>query len=41
MPPDLADGVDDVLAHLLRERLQLLVGERMEILWAVDLIEEA
>ena len=37
---DLADRVDDVLAHLLRDLLQLLVGERVEVLGAVDRFQE-
>ena len=31
---DLADGVDDVLAHLLRDLLQLLVVEAVQVLRA-------
>ena len=36
MAADLTDGVDDVLAHLLRDLLQLLVGEVVEVLGLVD-----
>src|SRR5436853_624037 len=38
---DLADGVDDVLAHLLRDAGELLLGEAVEILRAVDRVQEA
>ncbi len=34
VPADLADGVDDVLAHLLGELVQLLLGERVQVLRA-------
>ncbi len=37
---DLAHRVDDVLAHLLGERLELLVAEPMEVGGAVDACEE-
>ena len=40
VPADLADRVDDQLADLLRERLQLLVREPLEIVGAVDRVEE-
>ena len=33
---DLADGVDDVLAHLLGDRLKLLVAEPVQVLGLVD-----
>ena len=33
---DLPDRVDDVLAHLLRDLLQLLVGEAVQVLGTVD-----
>jgi hypothetical protein len=32
MAADLTDGVDDVLAHLLSDLLELLVGETVEVL---------
>ena len=38
---DLADRVDDQLAHLLGDLLQLVVVEPLEVLGAVDLVEEA
>jgi hypothetical protein len=38
---DLADRVDDQLAHLLRELLQLLVGEPGEITRAIDVHQQA
>jgi hypothetical protein len=41
MTADLADGVDDVLADLLGELDELLLGEAMEVGWTVDLREEA
>ena len=31
MAADLADRVDDVLAHLLRDRLELFVAETVEV----------
>jgi hypothetical protein len=36
MPADLADGVDDVLPHLLRDGFELLFAQAMEVLWPVD-----
>jgi hypothetical protein len=36
---DLADGVDDVFAQLLRDCLKLLVGETVEVLRFVDLLK--
>ncbi len=36
VPADLADRVDDVLAHLLRELRELLLGELVQVLGAVD-----
>ena len=41
VPADLADRVDDVLAHLLRDALELLLGERVQVLRAVDAVEQA
>ena len=38
---DLPDRVDDVLAHLLRELRELLLGERVQVLGSVDLLEQA
>uniref|UniRef100_A0A6J6A146 Unannotated protein n=1 Tax=freshwater metagenome TaxID=449393 RepID=A0A6J6A146_9ZZZZ len=38
VPPDLTDGVDDVLAHLLRHLLKLCVIETVEVLRAVDCV---
>jgi hypothetical protein len=32
VPADLADGVDDVLANLLSDLLELLVGQAVEVL---------
>jgi hypothetical protein len=40
VPADLADGVDDVLADLLRDGLQLIVVEPMEIPRPVDPLQE-
>ena len=37
---DLPDRVDDVLAHLLRDRLQLLVAEAVQVLGLVDPLQE-
>ena len=37
---DLADGVDDVLADLLGDLLQLVLGERPEVVGSVDAIQE-
>ena len=34
--PDLADHVDDQLAHLLRDLRQLLVGERVQVRGPLD-----
>jgi hypothetical protein len=36
---DLTDRVDDVLANLLRDELELVVAEAMQILWLVDAVE--
>ena len=36
VPPDLPHRVDDVLAHLLRYGLELLVAETVEVLGLVD-----
>ena len=36
VPADLADRVDDVLAHLLRELGELLLGELVQVLGTVD-----
>jgi hypothetical protein len=41
VPADLADGVDDVLADLLRKRLKLLVVERAQVGGAVYTVEDA
>ena len=41
VPADLADRVDDQLAHLLRDLSQLLVGTAREIGGAVDLLKKA
>jgi len=38
---DLADGVDDVLAHLLGDLHELLLGELVQVLGTVDLLEQA
>ncbi len=38
--PDLPHGRDDVLAHLLGYLLQLLVGQAVQVLGAVDAVEE-
>jgi hypothetical protein len=40
MAADLADGVDDVLADLLRNLSELLVGQGVEILGTVDAVEQ-
>ena len=37
---DLADRVDDVLAHLLRELLELVLVELLEVVRAVDAVEQ-
>jgi hypothetical protein len=41
VPADLADRVDDVLAHLLGHLDELVLGEVVEVLRAVDAIEDA
>ena len=41
VPADLADRVDDVLAHLLRDLLQLVVAESRAGPGAVDAVEDA
>ncbi len=41
VPADLADGVDDVLAHLLGELRELLLGEPVQVLGTVDVLEQA
>ena len=41
VPADLADRVDDVLAHLLGDLHELVVGEVVEVLGAVDAVEDA
>ena len=41
VPADLPDGVDDVLAHLLRELRQLLLGELAQVLGTVDVLQQA
>ena len=41
VPADLADRVDDVLADLLGDLRELLLGEVVEVLRAVDAVEEA
>ena len=38
---DLADGVDQQLADLLGDLRQLVLGEAVEVLRAVDAVEEA
>ncbi|CAB4948877.1 unannotated protein [freshwater metagenome] len=38
---DLTDGVDDVLAHLLSDLLQLLLGEPVEVLRAIDAVQQS
>ena len=37
---DLADGVDQQLAHLLRDLLQLVLAEAVQVLGAVDAVED-
>jgi hypothetical protein len=37
---DLTDGVDDVLAHLLSDLLQLIVAELVEVIGAVDPVKK-
>ena len=39
--PDLADRVDDQLTHLLRDPLELVVREPVQVLRLFDLLEEA
>ena len=41
VPADLADRVDDVLAHLLGDLDELVLAELVEVLGAVDAIEDA
>ena len=41
VPADLADRVDDVLAHLLGDLRELVLGEAVEVLRAVDAVEDA
>ena len=41
VPADLADRVDDVLAHLLGELRELLLGEPVQVLGTVDVLEQA
>ena len=41
VPADLADRLDDVLANLLRDTRELLLAEAVEILRAVDAVEQA
>ena len=41
VPADLADRVDDQLADLLRHLLELGVGEAVQVLGAVDPVEES
>ena len=41
VPADLADGVDQQLAHLLGDLLQLVLGEAVQVLRAVDAVEDA
>jgi hypothetical protein len=38
--PDLAHGLDDLLADLLREGLQLIVGQRMKVLGLADALQK-
>ena len=38
---DLADGVDQQLAHLLGDLLQLVLGEAVQVLGAVDAVEDS
>jgi hypothetical protein len=40
VPPDLPHRVDDVLAHLLRQALQLLLREPVQVLWPLDAGED-
>ena len=41
MPADLADGVDQEVPDLLRDALELVLGQPVQILWAVDAVEES
>ena len=41
VPADLADRVDQQLADLLGDLLQLVLGEPVQVLRAVDAVEEA
>ena len=41
VPADLPDRVDDVLAHLLGELRELLLGEPVQVLGTVDALEQA
>ena len=36
VPADLTDGVDDVLAHLLRDLRELVLGQRLQVGGTVD-----
>jgi hypothetical protein len=40
MSADLADRLDDQLAHLLRDLLQLVIAETLEVAGAVDSVEK-
>ena len=40
VPADLADRVDQQLAHLLRDLLQLVLGQAVQVLRAVDAVED-
>ena len=40
VPADLPHGVDEQLADLLRDLLQLRLGERVQVLRAVDRVQE-
>ena len=40
VPADLADGVDQQVPHLLRDLLELVLGEAVQVLGAVDAVEQ-
>ena len=41
VPADLSHGVDDVLAHLLGQPSEVLLGKATQVLGAVDGLQEA
>ena len=41
MPADLADRLDDVLAHLQRHAREIVLAEAVQVLRALDPVEQA